>query len=225
MSILFFPIFRGLSGWLIVLASADRYFRSCQSVNKIAWSSLRVANRAIPSTIFFSLIVYVPVPIFLQNQIVLATGQYSCNLLGPSGIDRSILSYLTLLHFGLLPSIFMLLFGIVTIRNIDRAKRLVEAPTSNNEGRINRKINRQLYQMLFIQVLVYSVTGLAFSAAMIYESIIGNITETAFQLAQEKMINAVVGMFSNFGPCMSFYLFTLSSSLFRKKLKKMIPFH
>jgi hypothetical protein len=40
-------------------------------------------------------------------------------------------------------------------------------------------------------------------------------------VAQENMVNAVVGMLSTLGPCTSFYLFTLSSGLFRRELKSL----
>jgi hypothetical protein len=79
--------------------------------------------------------------------------------------------------------------------------------------------------MLIVQVLVYSITGLTFSIALIYTAIIANQPKNIFQVAQENMINAVVGMLSDVGPCLSFYLFTLSSSLFRKELKNLFCRH
>lgn len=72
-----------------------------------------------------------------------------------------------------------------------------------------------MLRMLFFQVLMYSVTGLTFSVAIIITSINANQTKNIFQVAQENMVNAFVGMLSTLGPCTSFYLFTLSSSFFR----------
>jgi hypothetical protein len=118
----------------------------------------------------------------------------------------------------------MLVFGLLTLRNIEQSKRLVVMPASNvvnTTNQTNRKTNRQMLRMLIVQVLVYSITGLTFSVAWIYTAIVAIQPQNVFQLAQQNMINAVVGMLSNVGPCLSFYLFTLSSSLFRKELKNL----
>lgn len=225
-----FPLFlfsSGTSGWLITLASADRYFCSSQSANKRAWSNLRVANRAISLTILLGLVAYIHVPIFFRIDIIPTTQKPICYPPGPPGTYRIILSYFQLVYFGLAPSFCMLLFGTLTIRNIGRSKRRLVIPGINGEtvnNQNNRRNNRHMLQMLFIQVLVYCVTGLTFSVAMIYTSITANRTKTIFEAAQENMINAVVGMLSNTGPCTSFYLFTLSSSLFRKELKDLFCF-
>jgi hypothetical protein len=75
--------------------------------------------------------------------------------------------------------------------------------------------------MLFTQVLVYCITGLIFSIAIIITLINASKPKDVFQVAQENMINSVIGMLSTLGPCTSFYLFTFSSGLFRKKLKNL----
>lgn len=185
-----------------------------------------MANRAIPMTTLFSLVVYIPVAVFVQIDLA-PNGKPFCNLVGALGIDRTVLSYLSLIHFGLLPSFFMFLFGILTIRNLNRAKRLAVAPAVNDNKANNsnsQKTNRNLYQMLFVQVLVYSATGVTFSAMMIYLSITGNMVKPIIQQAQEKMMTVMVGILSNTGPCTSFYLFTLSSGLFRKELGNLLCF-
>lgn len=214
--------FRGLGFWLIVLACADRYFCSSASARKRALSSIRVASRTIPLTILIVLIAYSHVPVFFRIDIVPATQKPICYPPGPPGTYRIVLSYFNLLFLGLSPSLFMLIFGMLTLRNIDRSMRLLVAPSNplpntNNENL--RKTNKQMLHMLLVQVSVYSVTGLTFSIALIMTAIQASQPKTIFQVAQENMINAVVGMLSTLGPCLSFYLFTLSSGLFRKELK------
>jgi hypothetical protein len=122
----------------------------------------------------------------------------------------------------------MLVFGLLTLRNVERSKRLVVMPATNlvnTTNQTNRKTNSNMLRMLIVQVLVYSITGLTFSIALIYTAIIANQTKNVYQVAQENMINAVVGMLTNVGPCLSFYLFTLSSGLFRKELKNLFCRH
>jgi hypothetical protein len=73
--------------------------------------------------------------------------------------------------------------------------------------------------MVFIQFLVYSVTGLIFSVTVIITTVFSSQSTNVFNMAQEALANAIVGVVSTIGPCLSFYLFTLSSSLFRKEIK------
>ena len=190
-----------------------------------SWSSLRVARRTILITTVIGLIAYIHVPIFFKIDIIPATQKPICYPPGPPGTYRIILSYFHPVYFGLTPPLCMLIFGMLTLRNIERSKRLIVAPSTNIENlaqqQNTRKTNRHMLRMLFIQVLAYSITGLTFSIAIIITSANATQTKTIFQVAQENMVNAVVGMLSTAGPCLSFYLFTLSSGLFRKELKNL----
>ncbi|CAF1526417.1 unnamed protein product, partial [Rotaria sordida] len=156
--------------------------------------------------------------------IIPATQKPICYPPGPPGTYRIVLSYFNLIFLGLSPSFCMLIFGVLTLRNIDQSKRLFVISSNNLSNTNNenmRKTSKHILRMLLVQVLVYSVTGLTFSVALIITAIQANRPKTVFQVAQENMINAVVGMLSTLGPCLSFYLFTLSSSLFRKELQNL----
>lgn len=180
-------MYSGLCSWLIVLASIDRFVCSSTSATIRALSNIRIANRIISIAIVLGLIAYVHVAIFFDIGILSTTQKSICYPLAPPGTYRIFLSFFNLFYFGLLPPFCMLLFGVLAIKNIERSRRML---TDTN---MNRKTNRQLHRMLFCQVLVYCVTGVAFS----------------------------IGMISNFGPNFSFYIFTLSSELFRKEFKKL----
>jgi hypothetical protein len=69
--------------------------------------------------------------------------------------------------------------------------------------------------MLFIRVFVYSVSGMTFSIALIIIAMNTNREKTVFDMAQENLILAIIETFANTDPYLSFYLFTLSSRLFR----------
>ncbi len=210
--------------WLIVLACGDRYLCSCTSMTKRTWSSIRVANRLILLTILLGFIAYIHVPIFFGIDIITATQKPTCYQSGPPGTYRIVLSFFNLIYFGVSPSLCMFMFGLLTLRNINQSKRIVLGPLANLNTALNqtiRKINRQMLRMLSVQVLVYCVTGLTFSIATFFLSIRPNETKTVFQVAQENLIIAVLGMLTNTGPALSFYLFTFSSGLSRKELKKL----
>ena len=212
---------RSLSFWFIALACGDRYLCSSISTNTRAWSSARVAVRAIPLAILIAVLVYIPIPIFYNIYITPATQKPACYSQEPY---RTFLSYFNLIGFGLAPPLCMIVFNMFTLRHINQAKRLRVIPTTNLENTNNqnaRKTDRQMLRMLLVQVLVYSLTGLTFSIAQII--IVANASQpkNVVQVAQENLINAFVGILTNTGPCLSFYLFTLSSGLFRKELKNL----
>ncbi|UJR06980.1 hypothetical protein I4U23_011268 [Adineta vaga] len=215
---------RASSFWLIVLACADRYFCSSTSTNKRAWSSIRVAIRSIPFTILLCFIAYIHVPIFFKIDIISATNKPVCYPSGPPGTYRLFLSYFNLIFFGLAPSLSMCAFAMLMLRNIKKSKLLRVLPLTSVNNVVNKnrhKTDRQMVRMLLIQILVYSVTGITFSIAWIILATSSTQAKNSVQVAKENLINAVVGMCSNTGPCLSFYLFTLSSKLFRKELNNL----
>ena len=190
-----------------------------------AWSNLRIANQLVIFTVFAAFALYIHILIFFQIDIIPATGKSICFPPGPPGTYRIILSFFNLIYFGLLPSLCMLMLGLLTVRNIERSKRVLVAPDTAENTRVNRnnrKINQQMLRMLFFQVFVYCITCLAYSIATIISSITASRVKDVFQVAQESLITAVMGMMTNTGPCLSFYLFTLSSGLFRKELIRLL---
>jgi hypothetical protein len=118
----------------------------------------------------------------------------------------------------------MLVFGMLTLRRINQSKRNQVAPSTDlqnpNNSTAQRK-DRQMRRMLFIQFLVYSVTGLTFSITLIFTTAFNSQSRNVFETAQGNLANAIVGVVSTTGPCLGFYLFTLSSSLFRKEIKNL----
>jgi hypothetical protein len=189
------------------------------------WSSIRMANRVIPLFILIGFVAYVHIPIFFHINIIPGTQKAICYPPGPPGTYRIVLSYFTLIFFGLSPPFCMLLFGILTLKNLNKSKRLVQ-PSANIENIHNQNVqksNRQILRMLLVQVLVYSVTGLGYSVPAILTAMTDDQPKNVFQVAQGNLITAVVGMMSNTRPRFSFYLFTLSSDLFSERTKESLP--
>ena len=173
-----------------------------------------MAIRSISFTILLCFIVYIHVPIFFKVDIIPATNQTVCYPSGPPGTYRLFLSYFNLIFFGLSPSVSMCAFAILMIRNIKKSKQLRVSPLTNVNNAANKnrqRIDRQMIQMLLIQILVYSVAGIVFSVAWIVLAMSSTQSKNIVQVAEENLINAVVGMCSNTGPCLSFYLFTFKT--------------
>ena len=180
-----------------------------------------MAVRAIPITILIAVLVYIPIPIFYNIYITPATQKPACYGQEPY---RTFLSYFNLIGFGLAPPLCMIVFNMLTLSHISQTKRLRVVPIThlqNTHDQNARKTDRQMLRMLLVQVLVYSLTGLVFSVAQVILVSKAGQAKNAVHVAQENLVNAFVGILTNTGPCLSFYLFTLSSGLFRKELKNL----
>ncbi len=181
-----------------------------------------MAARVIPFTILLNFLAYIYILIAFQINISPATQKPVCYGGGPPGPYQTALNYVNLIFYGLLPPLCMLIFGMGTRRHIQQKKPNTVAPSIDLQNANNsnaRKKDQQILRMLFIQVLVYSITGLTFSITIFITTTLSSLPRNAYQLAQGNMANGIVGAFSTIGPCLNFYLFTLSSSLFRKEVK------
>ena len=155
-------------------------------------------------------------PIFFTINSIPTTQKFVCYGPGPPGPYRTTLSYFNLIAFVLVPSLLMLVFGRLALRQIHRRKRLHVVPSTTSQNSSNQntqKTERQMLRMLIIQVLVYSATGLTFSIALIISAANASQSKNVAQIAQENLINAFVGVLSNTGPCSGFYLFTRISGI------------
>ncbi len=111
----------------------------------------------------------------------------------------------------------MLIFGLLTIRLIHQGKMRVAVSTNFQLNQ--KKIDRQLIQMLILQSFVFGSTTTSFSIINLYDSITSSlIVKNNLQKAQDTYLEFVASWVAIAGPCLSFYLFTLSSNLFRREL-------
>jgi hypothetical protein len=109
------------------------------------------------------------------------------------------------------------LFTILTLKNIrQQAKRIQPALTTGNETL--RRIDSQMVRMLFSQVLTQLLCVLPFAVISIVALFINTVTDL-FNFFQELTI---IPLFASYA--ISFYIFTLSSRVYRQELMKIIGF-
>lgn len=134
-----------------------------------------------------------------------------------------------LLIFGVTPSLLMLIFGLLTVRHIRRTMKRVavnHAQTANSHELQTqhrpKTADRQLIQMLLAQCIVFSVTAAPSAINYVYFSVASSTGLDALQSAKLALVGNVVNYLSLTGPSLSFYLFTLSSQLFRRELMSLV---
>ena len=194
---------------MIVLACADRYLCSHRSVGMRAWSSIRVANRVIPFAILLGFLAYSHVPILFQIEIHPMTQKPICYRPDASGTYHIVLSYFHLIYFGLSPSFCMLLFGLLTLRNIEKSKRnavgLLTTTTTTTANAANQ-ITR-IDESTDVSYVVGSSSDILYDRIDIFCWYHHNIYQCNSN--EENLLNAVIGMLATL--CNSIFDVVLSN--------------
>ncbi|CAF1244988.1 unnamed protein product [Adineta steineri] len=117
----------------------------------------------------------------------------------------------------------MLVFGSLTLNNLRRHREVIPMVPRNNHT--IRRTDAQLSRMLALQVLVIVVSTLPFSIYRLYASFTVNITKDPLRLTIENLAFEIANMLTQFAHSTSFYLYTLTGTIFRKEFYKIIRRH
>ncbi|CAF1013162.1 unnamed protein product [Adineta ricciae] len=178
--------------WALVGASIDRFLCSSRSATYRRLSTIRTARYYLTAifvffALFFAEVLYcyeasvpnVPVACYGQN--------FACRIFN---------DWMSLFMDIILPSIFLALFGSLTIRNAQT--RMVRPITEsihhtdvNNQIKLVRKNERNLTTMLLVQVSIVFVLDLPFEVYRLYASITSNVSKSASRLVIENLVYAL----------------------------------
>ena len=193
---------------------------SSRSPTLRSWSSVRVATRTILVATITILLIFLYIPITYE----ILPGRNRC----PASQSRTagFNGIWTLIVFSLGPPIVMLCFGSLTIRHIRQQLKRVHiigneniVQSQSSQIRRQKRTDRQLIQMMLVQCLYFSVTSILVSIGWFYLTVRPSIVIDVVQGAKDDAFTQISGLISLAGGSTSFYLFTLSSKVFRDELK------
>ena len=162
-------------------------------------------------TILFICLAYIHLPFYYT--IILP--QRTCTYW--SSTYQAFFALWNMIIWSWIPTICMIVFGLLIIRHLHRAKLRVAPHNQLQQNR--RKTDRQLIQMLFLQSFVLGSTTIPLSIGSLYISITNSFrTKSDLEKAKDNYTNNVLNYIAISGPCISFYVFTLSSQTFRREL-------
>ncbi|CAF1022550.1 unnamed protein product [Adineta ricciae] len=211
---------RTIPCWLIALATIDRYLHSSLNSSFREMSSLKIAKLATGCTSLFIFIVYSHMIVYYGiHDRIDRFGQISSQCSGSPGIYSTFLSIWQMLFYSVIPSSTMLVFGSLTIKNV--RERCQTIPRATEKNRYSRRTDFQLLRMLTVQVLVIIVCTLPVSIYRAYMAITINDMKNELRLAQEELASQIVLSLTYFAHSTSFYMYTLSGTIFRKTLMKL----
>ncbi|CAF0796000.1 unnamed protein product [Adineta steineri] len=215
----FFYVFVAVPRYYIIMASIDRYFASSRSARRRQWSSTKIAVRLIIGNIILWCIIYTQVLVFYD----ISSGSCSYGS-GAYGVFFSI--YISI-DSGILPLLLMLIFGLLTVRNIHKTKKRVDAAPTTDTGRSKKsgkmsKKDVQLHRMLANQIILFIILNLPNPCYLVYRSLTITLVKSPFRKATETFLSNMTYVLIYLGFSLTFANFFVSSDMYRREFFQVI---
>ncbi|CAF4015700.1 unnamed protein product [Adineta steineri] len=217
-----------MAAWALVGASMDRFLCSNHSAVYRGWSTCRTAKRYLIGILTFFVLLFAQV--FYCFEASVPNVPVACY--GRDLPCRIFNDWISIAFDIVIPSIFLAVFGTLTIRNArprvvhPRISSIQVAIASNinnnnnNNTAPSRNNDRNLTRMLLIQVCIVFVLDLPFGVYRAYASLTANVSKSTYRTAIENLTYAVVILLVYFTHSTSFYLYTLTGTLYRATFKR-----
>ncbi|CAF1253667.1 unnamed protein product [Adineta ricciae] len=196
--------------WSYTIASLDRYILSSSNARLRKFASVQIAIRVLLGIVLISLIYSVYIPFVYEIKSLVCSIFNNPNMTLFTSLSSIILG-------AFIPVLIMIICTLLTRKNL-KEKRQRRQNLSIRE--VNQeKRDRQALRMLFVQILVFIIITLPWMGYSI-NNVISSYTpnKTSDRIAIENFITAVAGALAFLFPSLSFYLYTLTSSMFRTEL-------
>ncbi|CAF1305614.1 unnamed protein product [Adineta steineri] len=194
-----------LSTWYILFASIDRFLSTSMNVRYRSWSSIHIAKRIITlASIICFIFLYTQVfYCYSINQKNVCT--YSTNL-----CKLSVDIVLLICNSGI-PPILMILISILTIKNVKH---------SNQINSHQRRRDRQITRILFIQVIILVLCATPITAQKLYSYATMFIIKDQLRTSIDNLISQITTEISYINNSATFYIYSLTSKKFRTEVRR-----
>jgi hypothetical protein len=212
---------RTLSTWSIVLACIDRWLSSINARNR--FNTISFARQMIFITCLICFLSYLHVLFLFGIQTTPGSSSVTCYAL--PGIYRAFSDVQYLVFYAIGPPIFMLIFGLLTLKNLRRTRRLV-MPTANLQTQLKlnptKRRDSQLLAMLLLQIIIIIIFTLPFAIQKLIDTFTLSIKRVPLQQAQYDLLTAILRLLSYGSHAFGFFFYTLSGRIFRTELLRII---
>ncbi|CAF3393528.1 unnamed protein product [Rotaria socialis] len=219
--------FRTISVWLIVLATVDRWFASSVRVTRRFLSSRRIAHKCIFIIHILSFLLWSQTLYCYNTNLPQAPLQ--CYGMSPKCQIFNDVGYA--ITTVLIPSVLMLVFGLLTIHNIKGSQRAVvpfigtihRISALNTRKRRKRRFNKgSLTGMLLLQVILLTLLSLPQALQQLYLAFTISTIRSPLRHAIENFIININFSLTYVGNSIPFYIYTLTGVLFRRTFIRLI---
>lgn len=190
----------------VCFAAIDRYFLSCRQLHRHRWITMKRAAWAIVFTIWFWSSVFSSYAIYYT-----APKPLSCTIADP--FFAYFATIFNLFHYSILPLSILTIFCWLTWHNLG------QQPTTYLRGGI--RLYDQVTRMLIAQSIGICLTSIPNMIWQIYMVATRTILRNSVSAAQENLINTICVLVGFTTHAITFYVYLLASSTFRKNVKEM----
>jgi hypothetical protein len=190
----------------VCLASIDRYLFSCHNVNRHRLITMKRARWAIFISICFWSCVFSSYAVYYT-----APTPMSCTIADP--FFAYFASCFNLFHYSILPLSVLSVFCILTWHNLG------QQPVTYLRGGV--RLYDQVTRMLIAQSVEIFITSFPNMIWQIYSVSSNSIVKNSLRNAQENLINTICVIIGFSTHAITFYVYLLASSTFRKNVRNM----
>ncbi|CAF1239091.1 unnamed protein product [Adineta steineri] len=209
-----------LSSWFIVLAGIDRFCVSSRNINRRNFSNLKNVRllTALAIVVCFALYAHIFV-LFTIKQTESGPVCYA-----ESGSYQVFYDFLFFATFSFTPPILMIIVGLATFYNTCHAHSKIKPVSMMSTLTVSsktirlRKKDREFVKMLLIQLISTVILTLPIAIQKLYSTFTQQISKSSDRLLVETFFQQFVRTLTHINSGVSFYLYTLSSSVFRHEL-------
>ncbi|CAF3587378.1 unnamed protein product [Rotaria socialis] len=219
--------FRTTSAWLLVFATIDRWCSSSTEIHRRRLSSHKTAGSNIIIIFAVSFVLWIESMFCYDADVEQAPikcygKSNSCRIYNDVAYASSTIA---------IPSVFMLIFGLLTIRNISRSRRASRAffNTDLNLARANRRKRKStrrtevsLTCMLLLQVVLLTLCSVPQAMHQFYLTFTIDVSKSPLRVAIENFIVNFNFSLTYIGNAIPFYIYTLNSTVFRQTLIRLV---
>lgn len=223
----FFNLSLSLFNWYILLATIDRYLISSNNNYRRRLSTLKNAYLIIGILTIFFILSYCHTLILYSIQMYgSSSNRLQSFCLPMRGTYRLVCDIQLLIQYSLLPPILMSIFVTMIIRNIRLShRRIVNSIVANQHARL-RKRDLQMMQMLLVQVCITIVCSIPLAVSQLLTTMTSTTStwssKTLLRYAIENLLSQIGRSLAFFNSSISFYLYTLMGSQFRRDIRRWI---
>ena len=213
--------------WLLVFATIDRWFSSSAELHRRRLSSYKNAFHSMLIIAVLSFILWIEIIICYDADVTHAP----LKCYGKTDACRMLNDIIYASSTVMIPSLLMLIFGLLTIRNIHRSYRAIQ-PVRNTTSATsevrrgkrsrNRRSEASLTRMLLLQIILLTLCSMPQAIHQFYLSFTINANKTLYRIAIENFIVNLDFLLTYVGNGISFYIYTLHGTVFRQTLLRII---
>ncbi|CAF3414489.1 unnamed protein product, partial [Rotaria sp. Silwood2] len=204
----------------MLLAAIDRYIMSIS--NQHRFLSHRVALKMILLTCLFWMIICIHNIIYYDIQISLnGTNRICSNSPGPYS---TFLSFYSILINGLSMPLLMTIFGLLTVRNLKRYRNQIHNSLIIILER-RKKQEWSILRMLLVQLIVNVILSLPITIYLFYSGLTQYFVKSLIRSFIENYIYNILTILQYLNAASSFYVYSLTSHIFRKELYSIVVYY